>query len=111
MIEKLIIKEISKNINLYDKDIALILKKKYPKYFSSFRLDTLRRRIGYTREETNLNKPVLYDREQYLKDITEHLERYKEDSRMGIARRLKIKYPNLKLRTIEHKLYEKTHYA
>ena len=111
MIEKLIIKEISKNINLIDKDIALILKKKYPKYFSSFRLDTLRRRIGYTREETNLNKPVLYDREQFLKDVSLYRNKYKEDTFYSIARRLNMKYPTLSLNTIRLKLYEKTHYA
>jgi len=101
-----IVKEISKNINLTDKEIAFILKKKYPKIFQSARLDSLRRRIGTLREENNLNKKKSY-REDFLNDIKEYLIKYNGSSLISISKKLHLKYPFLKLRTIETNVHYK----
>jgi hypothetical protein len=95
----LIIKEIKLNINLIDKEIAFSLKKKYPKIFQSARLDSLRRRIGIIREENDLNRQVS-NRKLLDKDIKLYLNKYSENSDVSIAKKLQLKYPNYKLRSI-----------
>ena len=95
----LIIKEIKLNINLIDKEIALSLKKKYPKVFQTVRLDTLRRRIGIIREENDLNRQVS-KRKLLDNDIKLYLNKYKDNSDISIAKRLQLIYPNYKLGSI-----------
>ena len=95
----LIINEIKLNINLTDKEIAFSLKKKYPKIFQTVRLDSLRRRIGIIREENDLNRQVS-KRNLLDNDIKLYLNKYKDNSDISIAKKLHMKYPNYKLRSI-----------
>ena len=95
----LIVKEIKLNINLIDKEIAFSLKKKYPKIFQTVRLDSLRRRIGVLREETDLKKQGS-NRKLLDKDIKLYLKKYNENSDVSIAKKLQLKYPNYKLKSI-----------
>ena len=105
----LIINEIKLNINLIDKEIALSLKKKYPKVFQTVRLDSLRRRIGTIREENDLKRQVS-NRKLLDKDIKLYLNKYGENSDVSIAKKLQLKYPNYKLRSIIAYVYFERHW-
>jgi hypothetical protein len=105
----LIINEIKLNINLIDKEIALSLKKKYPKVFQTVRLDSLRRRIGTIREENDLKRQVS-KRNLLDNDIKLYLNKYKDNSDISIAKKLHLKYPNYKLRSILAYVHYKKHW-
>ena len=109
VIQKVIIKEIKSNIDSIDRVIACNLKKKYPKYFGSVKLDTLRRRISVEREEKNLKRDFSY-RKNLVKDIHLYCDKYKDDTRISIAKKLHLKYPIIALSTIRQILYAEKHW-
>jgi len=107
--DKITIKAISENINLKDREICFILKEKYPKIFLSLRLDSLRRRIGMLREENNLNRDDSH-RGLLESDISLYLKKFKEDTTISIAKKLHLKHPHYKLRSILTYVHYRQHW-
>ena len=109
MINDLICNTIKSNINLSDVEIAKILKKRSPKYFSAIRLDTLRRRVNVIRMENNLIR-VKRDRGKIMEAIAKGFKENPETTNKALAVKVHFNNPDYTIRTIQEFINDFKHW-